>query len=255
MSLKQHPKQFFDHLLALTLSPWAFLYVVLIVPASLMTAVLLENPYGMIGIPTLSFYPIFAVQLYHKKEKMLAGLTSVWGIWHSILVIVLVRVSGDRMDRLIIGGQEYHFDTLQWILSNRGTIAHPETFSLLHLIGLIRVVFTAVVSFGFTTFFGGVYELNIMNFHVGKLLQSTHSPITIFLFGWPIWSVIRGWGYLLIMFGVAPLFLSFIKWSRPDWKHLGRFLSPGLVIVAVDLILKIVLAPYWRIILLNAVEF
>ena len=197
-------------------------------------------------------FPVFAFCLYRRRHARLIGLASAWGIGKSVLLVGAVWLSGDYMDGLVSGGPAYHEDTLNWILRNEGKIAHPEVFTPEHIWRLGHLTLTATASAGLTSLVGGARELNVMNFHVGKLLQAARHPWRVALFGWPVWSLLRGWAYLLVIMGTAPLFFCIVKKSRPPYRRLCAYLVPGCALAGVDLGLKIVLAPAWRGLLASA---
>ncbi len=116
----------------------------------------------------------------------------------------------------------------------------------LHIVGIFRVVAGAMGSCGLVTLVGGSRELNIMNFHVAQLLQSSRFPLGILLFGWPIWSLLRGWSYLSLMIGGTGMFFVIIRRHPFRRQTLGLYMLVGLLGCAVDVGLKIWLAPYWR---------
>lgn len=237
---------------ALCFSRWVYLYIVIEVVAALGVSVLLRSSIALFVIDPLLFYPVFALHIHHWRIGRLFAVASLWGIWKSVLFVAAVWGSGDYLDGFVSGAPTYHRDTLNWIRTGEGTIAQPEVFTRSHLAGLARVSTSAAGSCGLTTLIGGSRELNIMNFHVAKLLQQAKDPWTILFFGWPIWSLLRGWAYLFVISGTAPLFLDIVHRRWPVWRRLGVYFLIGVVLAGVDVGLKILLAPWWRCLLLEA---
>lgn len=230
---------------------WVYAYVLVEVVLALAVSAVFRSSAALWALDPLLFFPVFAFHLYHRRSARLVGLVSLWGIWKSVLFMAFVWSTGDYMDSLISGAAAYHADTLGWITSGEGKIAHPEIFIPEHLWRLWHVALTAVASCGLTTLIGGARELNIMNFHVAKLLQSARDPWTIIFFGWPIWSLLRGWAYLCITMGMGRLFFCIVKRRRPEYRRLCVYLLIGCALAGVDLGLKILLAPSWRKLILS----
>ena len=233
-------------------TPWVYAYVAVEVAAALAASALARSATALVVLDPVLFFPVFAFHLYHRRTARLVALASLWGIWKSALFVAVVWASGDAMGPIVSGGPAYHADTLNWILHGEGTIAHPEVFAWRHLWGLGHVSLTSVASAGLTTLIGGARELNIMNYHVARLLGSAPRPWPVVLFGWPVWSVLRGWAYLFVMLGAGPLFFCIVRRRRPRWRQLAPWLAAGCGLAGVDLGLKILLAPWWRHLLLLA---
>jgi len=233
-------------------TPWAYAYVVAVVVGGFAVAAAFASPLALYALDPVLFFPVFVVHLYQRRSARLIGLTSLWGVWRSVLLIVAVAFAGDALDGLVAGGPEYHADTLRWIRFNEGEIAHPEVFTWEHAGGLWRVALSGAGSAGLTTLVAGGRELNLMNYHVAKLFQSADRGWPIACFGWPVWSILRGWAYLFVVMGTGPVFFDIVRRRRPRWRALAPWLAAGCLLAAVDLGLKIALAPAWRHLILLA---
>ncbi len=232
------------HTLLWTRKLYIYLFCELLV--SLMIGILLQNVFLLYALDAILFFPIFAAHIYHWKIARLFQVASFWGIVKSIIFITAILITGDRLDSIVSQGAVYHNDTLIWILTGEGIIAHPEQFIPLHISGVFRVVTSAMGSCGLITLIGGSRELNVMNFHVAQLLQSSHTPIRTLLFGWPIWSLLRGWSYLSLMVASAGMFFVIIRRHPFKWQTLGFYMLIGLMGCTIDVALKVWLAPQWR---------
>jgi len=253
-STKAHPKSNFLSVIVVAIAAggrfmttrWVYAYVLVEVALALAVSAGLRSSTALWVLDPILFFPVFAFHLYHRRWARLVGLVSLWGIWKSVLFMALVCFTGDYMDSLVSGAAAYHANTLAWITTGEGKIAHPEVFLPEHVWHLGHVALTAVASGGLTTLIGGAGELNIMNFHVAKLLQSSHNPWYIIFFGWPIWSLLRGWAYLFVTMGMGQFFFCIVTRRRPEYRRLCVFLLIGCALAGVDLGLKILLAPSWR---------
>jgi hypothetical protein len=233
---------------------WLSVYVFCEVLGALGVSVWIHSVTAVYALDALLFFPVFAVCLAHWRIGRLVLLTSLWGATKSLALILAVWACGDYVGELVSCGSAYHADTLSWILVNDGPNAHPEVFAWCHLEGLGRVIVSSIASFGMTTLVAGSRELNVMNFHVASLLRDAEHPLRILVFGWPPWSLLRGWAYLFVMIGTAPLFLSIVRRTRPPWRQLVPYFCAGVALAGVDLGLKVLFAPCWRQLLLAAYQ-
>ena len=234
--------------------PWVYAYVLAEVVLALAVSLLLRSSVALFALDPLLFFPVFAVHLYRRRSARLVALTSLWGIWKSLLFVGLIAMSGNGIDPLVSGAAAYHVDTLNWIVHNEGLIAHPEIFSWLHLEGLCRVTVSAVASSGLTTLVAGSRELNLMNFHVARLLGMARDVWPALGLAWPVWSLLRGWAYLFVMMGTAPLFVCILTRRRPAYRRLAPWFAAGVALAALDLGLKVLLAPAWRRLILSSLN-
>jgi hypothetical protein len=247
-------KTFFSQILTIFSSWRAYLYVLITVPLALFLAILFQSKYGLFLFDVLFFYPLFAFHLMRKEIINAVRLATLWGIWKSILFLALMVSKPYLLDTIVMGAKEYHFDAMQWILRGEGVIAHPEIFVWLHISLLLQVVVSSIISFGFIPMVIGSYQLNIMNYHVGKLIVLSKFKVAPLFLGWPPWSLVRGWAYLFMIVGTVPIFLKLIKNKKSDEIRISpKFIIGGIILVIVDLLLKTLVAPYWRVALNEAI--
>lgn len=226
-----------------------YLYLVSEIALTLLVSIALQNPISLYALDAVFFFPVFAAHIYRQDIARLFRVASFWGIVKSSVFIGAILLSGNAFAPLVDQGMAYHADTLNWILHNEGTIAHPEQFLPLHAMGVWRVIFSSMGSCGLTTLIGGSRELNIMNYHVAQLLQMSRHPWQTLLFAWPIWSLLRGWAYLALMVAAAEGFFVILRRRPWRWAAIRPYALWGLVGCVVNAGLKVWLAPLWRVLL------
>ena len=219
---------------------------------SFLAGVFAQKPVILYTLDAVLFFPIFVAHVHEWKIKRLFQTATFWGFFKSVVLIGGVLALGDSLDRLVDRGLVYHREAMQWTLTGEGDMGVPETFIPQHIIGALKVLVSAAASCGLFALIGGSRELNIMNFHVAKLIQKSVHPLYALAFAWPPWSIIRGWAYLALMVGAAKFFLILIRRHAPNWKPVIFYSAFGLLGAAIDVILKASLAPYWRTLLLKS---
>ncbi len=230
-------------------TPYLYGYLVCEIVLALLISVLLRSQVLLFALDAALFFPIFAAHIHRDEIARLFRVASFWGVVKSLTFIAAILLTGDMLDGIVDQGPAYHADTLNWILYNEGTIAHPREFLPLHLLGVWRVVVSTMGSCGLTTLIGGARELNIMNFHVAQLLQMSAHPWRTIWLAWPTWSLLRGWAYLALMVASARTFLVIVRQRPWRWSDIRPYLLWGLAGCAVDAGLKGLFAPLWRVLL------
>jgi len=108
-----------------------------------------------------------------------------------------------------------------------------------HLQLLAGVSFFSYVSMGLVTFVHGFYEVDLMNFYVGRLISQSNSVAPALCLGWHPWSVLRGLCYLVLTWEITSWSLARMtgrELSTPE-QRLGRWLA-ALALFCADCVTK-----------------
>ncbi len=89
---------------------------------------MLQNAFLLYALDAILFFPIFAAHIYYWEIARLFRVASFWGIVKSMVFISCILLIGDNLAPIVSQGPAYHHDTLNWILTGEGIIAHPEQF-------------------------------------------------------------------------------------------------------------------------------
>jgi hypothetical protein len=95
------------------------------------------------------------------------------------------------------------------------------------------VAFT-YTSLGLIPFWQGLYEVDLMNFYVGRLVAGSQSPALALAVGWHPWSLCRGAGYLVLTYEVASLSLARLvgeRLSTPGARRKRWLVGLGLLVL------------------------
>lgn len=131
---------------------------------------------------------------------------------------------------------------------------------------LILFSFLAFITMGFAALLLGAYLLNYMNYYVGTLLLYSKNNLTslifVALFSWPIYAILRVFGYIGL--GISLTYLSYTlliklfmrKTSSPSYifkknifgktffniSKIKNILLFSLILIVLDFILKATIA-------------
>jgi len=145
-----------------------------------------------------------------RQGRTKVGIAAVaWAfVSHSILAILLSRFWPTRAAACFPEGATYWVKQLHWIVSGHDPEYVMANWLPAHFQLLGAMVLFTYVSLGLATMLQGFYEVDLMNYYVGRLLASSDgSPLSLLL-GWHPWSVLRGVCYTVLMFEVASWSLS-----------------------------------------------
>jgi hypothetical protein len=154
---------------------------------------------------------------------------------HSSVAIALSWFDPQRMAAILPGAEDYWQKQWVWITTGED----PENATLLwlkrHLLLAAAATVWSIGSLGVITFQRGFFEVDLMNYYNGRLLEYSQDPLWGLLLGWHIWSVLRGVGFLFVTFEVVSLGYQFWTWRRlSPWRTRGLRLAVGLALLIAD---------------------
>jgi hypothetical protein len=154
-------------------------------------------------VTALLLTPLLAAAV--ARDRQACGLAGVGAAFvaHSLLAILLVGVAPGRMAAVLPGGPGYWDESRAWLVTGESPEYDPAVWVPAHMMIFAAAVALTYLSLGFTTFWQGFYEVDLMNYYVGRLAAESHDPLLALLAGWHPWSVCRGAGYLFLTFEVA----------------------------------------------------
>jgi hypothetical protein len=158
---------------------------------------------------------------------------------HNVLTILLAAFYPNGLAPVCPDGAAYWEESRTWILTGESQKYDLGWWLPAHFQWLgVMVVFT-YTSLGLVPVWRGLYEVDLMNFYVGRLLAHSDAPAVILALGWHPWSLCRGVGYLFLTYEIASLSLARLtSVSLSSWRRrLGRWLI-GLTFLMLDGLLK-----------------
>ena len=189
----------------------------------------------------LLLFPLFLAAV--RADRVLRGLAIVGLCFaaHNAFAIGLAAGSPD-VAHLFPEGAEYWIKQRAWITTG----ADPE-YEVLNWLPAHLQLFAGIgvycfLSLGMVAFIQGFYEVDLMNFYVGRLIANSDSVAPALLLGWHPWSALRGLCYLLLVWELASWSLERLTGrclSTPE-RRLGRWLA-ACGFFAADCVVKLAL--------------
>jgi len=197
-------------------------------------------------LTTLALYPFFTADLVLGERRLALRHVLWWAFVSSVLVVLFTRVTPTEMGRLVLRGIPYRDEMFRWLLTGEGSEGKPHLFIPEHFRHFVIFVTASLLTAGLCGLAFGAILMNYMNFYVGSLSLKADPPLWAFLFGWPIWSLVRVLGFILCGVALAQPLLSLLFRLKPNWGAIARWLALGILLGLLDLWLKWTLAPFWR---------
>ena len=101
--------------------------------------------------------------------------------------------------------------------------------------------------------------MNYMNYFVGMLLLKVTHPtindyVIVALLSWPVYAILRVFGFILI--GIATtMSLTSRIFKTMDKKALIEYLTIGVILIVLDIVVKTLTAPYYQKLLYDLINF
>jgi hypothetical protein len=187
----------------------------------------------------LFLFPFYLPLVLTDRQR--AGFASVLIAFscHSLLAIALAALDPTGASTVMPGGEAYWNKNIYWIRTGFDPEYEVLNWLPAHLQHLASMSFFSVTSFGLIPLFQGLYEIDVMNFYVGRLIPLSVNPLVALLVGWHTWAVLRGVAYTRIVFEVSSYSLeklTGVVLSTPRRRRLRW--TTGLVLLSLDGLLK-----------------
>jgi hypothetical protein len=157
--------------------------------------------------PVLALPLLLAAVASDRWHPGLSCLVLVF-LFHSGTVIALAATAPDVLGPAHPGGLGYWEETESWLRVGRSRAYDVGAWGPVHLRLAVVMALWGYLSLGLVPLLQGLYELDLMNFYVGRLLAHARGPSPVLLLAWHPWSVCRGVGFLFVTFELASLSLA-----------------------------------------------
>jgi len=204
---------------------------------------------GVVFLPVLNgivFSLLFLTPLRRGDYWAAARLALIWAVVTSIVQILLTFGWPELMSQKVWRGVAYREEMMKWVHTGTGTEGDIRLFLPIHARSFVVFSVLSLASGGLLGLVMGAGLLGHMNFYAGSLLAEAHfSWIAVFL-SWPVWSVVRVVGFVLAGTAYGAVLLDKTSEKSEKRKKIIRFLAIGLLLIAVDVLLKWALADFYE---------
>ena len=187
-------------------------------------------------------FPLFLASVRQALPgKALLILVTAF-VAHSAGVILLSERDATRIAPLLPGAEWFWTESLAWIESGHDSEYEVARWLPKHMLLFCAVVVLAYCSLGLTVLVRGFYEVDLMNYYVGRLIAQSSHTHTALIYGWHVWSLVRGIGCSLVIYEIVSLsFSALVGADRGRERGRRLRLCAGVGLLVVDGVLKFLL--------------
>lgn len=218
---------------------WAIAGVIIGSVPALFLGILGWTVVAVLEACALAVFVVAAAAMDFLGRGLLVMATSF--LTHSIISILFAMHAPDTAAEGFRPGEDYWQLSRSWIVTGVNPEYAPSHWLPAHLVLLLIVLATGYSSGGVIAFFAGFRQLDLMNFYVGRLATESQSATVALFVGWHPWSVLRGIGFMILLFEAVNLSLtrlSGVELSEPLRRR--RRWAWGLFFLVLDGALKYV---------------
>ncbi|MBY0231614.1 MAG: hypothetical protein K2W96_20200 [Gemmataceae bacterium] len=157
---------------------------------------------------------------------------------HCTAVATLAAHDPERLALAMPKGEEYWQETVAWLRTGEGGVYDTANWLPFHVMLALLMAAWGYVSLGLVPLVEGLTQLDLMNFYVGRYLAHAEPGPAVVL-AWHPWSVVRGIGFLFLVYELASFSLERLTGERLSppsarWRRLGT----GVGLLALDCVVK-----------------
>lgn len=172
----------------------------------------------------------------------------------SAATVCATIVAPERAAEVIWKGPEYAAEMKGWIATGEGPEGSPSLYLPQHILHFAAFNVACLVTGGLAGLYMGAALLNYMNFYVADLAMEASQPLLAASLGWPPWALIRVAGFIMASLPLSYAGIRLLRpWRPPSGCRYWKYYKWGVALVVLDAVLKAVLAPHWRHLLLKTV--
>ena len=187
-------------------------------------------------------FPMFVATVRAAKPARAFAVLAATFFAHSVAVIVLAARDPGRAAAFLPGAESFWTESLHWIETGTNPEYEVRHWLPQHLLLAVAVICLGYCSLGLTVLLRGFYEVDLMNYYVGRLIGESGDAATALIYGWHVWSLVRGAGCALVMYEIAAVSLAALTGEdRGAGRGRRLRLAAGVALLVLDGVLKFLL--------------
>ena len=198
---------------------------------------------------TLVIFPLFVWAVRTERARRAVTMTLFWALCLAVAMMALGVILSGQAEAAVQGAVEYRSQFIRWMADATPVTAAPAQDWLGHLRDL--AIFTAATAI--TAGLGGLFlmamAINIISVNAASLFNEATRPVQTLLFAWPVWTIARLVGAVLLAVALAePLATGQVRpEALRDWlRARRRLLVYGVIVLVVAALLQLLLSPLYR---------
>lgn len=188
----------------------------------------------------------FAFVTSWRVGGALSGAMSVtaWAVGTSLATIAAFRAAEGEIAPRVLGGRAYAASMRGWLASGGPLGTSPGAVVRAHVRELAIYLIAALSTGNLLAIAMGAVLLNLMNAWFVDLLRAASDRRTVWLLGWPCWSIARVLAYVALGSACAQPVAAWLSRPSPA-DDVRRLVEIGLLGILFDVTLKIFLSAWY----------
>jgi len=222
-----------------------------VIPALVLPPLLL--PFGIPALfavlPVLPLGYVYVRAIAAKKPARAAGLALAWAVALTVSTVATAAHSPQLVPSGIWHAAAYRDEMLRWIATGVGAEGDIAQFLPRVLAEFAILLVLAAVSAGALGLLLGSVLLGYMNGYAGWVVANADphvNPLFAAFIAWPPWPMARVVSFILAGTAAASWGHARFLDRRGDRPGVRRLFVGSLVLLGADILLKVTLAPEWR---------
>lgn len=195
---------------------------------------------------TLASFPFMVAALRRGNVRLAVGRMLIWALALAVSATSLAYWRPWEAGRIFANGAAYREEMFAWLMTGVGAESSPSRFIPLHARDTAIFAVVDLITGGFGGMAMGAALMNYMGTYVGSLAAASRQPIAAAILGWHPWSIIRVVSFVVIGVALSVPLLSRVLGFREDTHERNRLLMWAAAGLVADIVLKALLAPAWR---------
>jgi hypothetical protein len=213
-----------------------------------------------IGVPavvpvlnTAASFPFMVAALKRGDMRLAVARMLVWALALGVCATALSYARPVQTDSLFLRGAAYRSEMFAWVMTGRGAESTPSQFIPEQLGHAALFCALALATGGVLAMPMGAVLMNYMGHYVGALAASSARPLLTAILGWHPWALVRIASFVALGVVLSAPLLSRVGGFRIDWRNARQPPVWACAGLAIDIVMKALLAPAWQRLLLRVV--
>jgi hypothetical protein len=225
-----------------------------LVPAAIVGGTALSYAIGfLIGVPALvpflnvlPAFPFMAGSLRRGHTGEAIWRMLVWAAAMGVCATLISYFETSGAGRLFLNGEPYRREMFEFIVTGAGREGDIRAFLPQHAAHAAAFCVLAVATGALLAMPLGALLMNYMSYYVGALAAASAHPWMAIAIGWVPWAVVRIASFVTLGVVLAGPGLGRMLGFQFSLRDQRRWLVLATAGLALDVLLKWQLAPWWR---------
>ena len=152
--------------------------------------------------------------VYHDRwVKCIFAITLVF-VAHSILAIGISLNYPEVGAEIFPKAADYWARQHLWIATGENTEYKVSSWLPAHFQMAVGATLFSFTSFGTVVFRDGFVQVDVMNYYNAQLVGQSRNPAIAMVYGWHIWSIMRGVGFLFVTYEMISMAVQVFSRER-----------------------------------------